>query len=696
MKKLLIKKNKLNFLKIFLLMNETLKDQKYYYQIKNIRKISENSLLKYQNERPKKDLTAQRKKSNILIPSSNTNDIKKINYFPSFNSNMSNHIVRKINSKIKMNNAIYQNLLKSNNTLEGKMLQQRPKIKIKLNSLKHNNINKNNISSEKINNEMKCKVYKISNNEKSFDKICNSSFNKNIKRKINYNIVNLNNDIFDKNNQNNEQTFKDKDLSFINYYNILQKKKLEDLSNNLENLIGNKIHSKSEHPGLNRNNENNNKVNSYYENKNSEKKIKNISNYKNKENNTNVYRKKIQRNKTYYVDTFPVSNCTTFEQNNILENINTSYNINTHFCNNLIPNKLASNRTYRFISKRSDYKNSNNESVNNNYNNKNSPILMTSYVSRKNTNSNLEANMNRNYQSDAKQRKEYINPENNNNSMLNNKANTINFLGIIKPEYKEVSYSYKKNNFSEIRNTNNFKINTPKSNNILIDCGNLEDEAHSNQDYSINLNYFTNNNENKINIDNNCITLYTNTSSQYNTVNTLNNSDKNIIKIPNRKEIDEIKVNTNESIMSNNNKKPINNYYNPQNKILVKNEIIKRRKNISSNNSNNKKLRNVITSIEYGNRNKKNMNNKDKNIILSEFDQNGKINIKVREMKNSIEKILRENSFNKVKNLNYSPSPKKWNENITYVKKNQGTHIKKIKKHNTINHIDQYPPPIPF
>ena len=93
---------------------------------------------------------------------------------------------------------------------------------------------------------------------------------------------------------------------------------------------------------------------------------------------------------------------------------------------------------------------------------------------------------------------------------------------------------------------------------------------------------------------------------------------------------------------------------------------------VSSGNSKSKKLKNVITSIEYSQRNSNNI--PDKNIILSEVDQNGKIkNIKIRQMKNSIEKVIKETSLDKKKII----SPQKWNDSITYVKKNQGTHLKK-------------------
>lgn len=69
---------------------------------------------------------------------------------------------------------------------------------------------------------------------------------------------------------------------------------------------------------------------------------------------------------------------------------------------------------------------------------------------------------------------------------------------------------------------------------------------------------------------------------------------------------------------------------------------------ITCGSSKNKKLKNVITSIEINQRNPKNI--PDKNIILSEVDQNGKINnIKIRQMKNSIEKVLKETFLDKKK-----------------------------------------------
>ena len=164
------------------------------------------------------------------------------------------------------------------------------------------------------------------------------------------------------------------------------------------------------------------------------------------------------------------------------------------------------------------------------------------------------------------------------------------------------------------------------------------------------------------------------------------------MNFPTNKEIEEINLKFPNNIIIIKNNKPFQINKLSQKQIFIRNDFMGN-KNIISNNSINKKLRNMVTSIEYSNKNnKKSYNNiGDKNIIMSEIDKNGKINIRVKEMKNSIEKILRENSFNKRRNdVNLSP------QKLTYVKKNQGTHITKIKKHNTVNIIEYYPPPIPI
>jgi hypothetical protein len=98
------------------------------------------------------------------------------------------------------------------------------------------------------------------------------------------------------------------------------------------------------------------------------------------------------------------------------------------------------------------------------------------------------------------------------------------------------------------------------------------------------------------------------------------------------------------------------------------------------------KLKNIITSINYKNNGFADNNKNEKKIILYEVDRKGKVNYKVREMKSSVEKIVRENSELKKGNkmIEYSPRTKKPGIFSLYVKKNQGTVLRKIKGKNKI------------
>ena len=101
-----------------------------------------------------------------------------------------------------------------------------------------------------------------------------------------------------------------------------------------------------------------------------------------------------------------------------------------------------------------------------------------------------------------------------------------------------------------------------------------------------------------------------------------------------------------------------------------------------------RKLKNIITSIDCKNNENDSISksNKKKNIILYELDKNGKINYKIREMKNSVEKIMNQKSNSKIKkgNKNIEASPKNIKEAFftLYVKKNQGTVLRKNKHKN--------------
>ena len=660
-------------------MNKPLESQKYNKKIKTIRKASENEMLKYRKiEHINRSDLVQRKKTKILIPPSISNEKQNLNYFPSFNSNISFTTSRKFNSKGKDNdivNSINETVLKINNIKE-KLLIQNSKIKTKMHSLKHNNIYQN-ITPDRSNKQFKINEHNdktpiIKSSDRNYFKMSDFKNIINIKKQTNFNITNLNNDkknLSNANISNSGKKNREKELSLVNYYNFMQKRNLKILSNNLNNLIVNRLESKSEIPGFNKRNEHNYRSNNdnILENVESEKDIYS----KNKLCNTNVYRKKIQRKKNYYLNSNSELNNPMLGPKIKLQNMNKSQIINQINNNNIHNNKLLTNREEKFIYKRNIQTQPSNESRSITYNNLNTSILINPFINRKKTNSNNniidKININHNYMSEDRPKKGYINTDNINNLIINNKENTINFIEVIKPEYKREENVLLNKNYSDIRYKKKYNFNTPKAKNNITTQ--VEDRGPI-QDYEniFNFNYFINTNDNKANLTNKCITLYSNMSSQYNTVNTLNNSDKNILK--------ENKMNINfkgiSNIDINKIKLPVLGNYNYQKRIYIK------RKNTDTTNSKNKKLRNVITSIEYNNINNRNNKSNEKNLILSEVDQNGKVNIRVREMKNSIEKIIRESSKNKSNtksNNSYFdfPSPKKWNKDITYVKKNQGT-----------------------
>ena len=228
-----------------------------------------------------------------------------------------------------------------------------------------------------------------------------------------------------------------------------------------------------------------------------------------------------------------------------------------------------------------------------------------------------------------------------------------------------------------------FDFNSPKNNTDLYFNNKKIINNKNNIKYYIKSNI---NNINKIinkniNLKNSYILGNSNSINDYNTLNTFNNLTTS--------------KKTNNFFNNGTNKKKQNmticedysksDYFNMNKRKLIKNSNkLLIFSNTKTNNFKPKKLKNVITSIQYK---EKNNNLNDMNIILSEFDYNGKLNIKVKQMNKSIEKVIREHSNPKMENIYNLKSPKINNDKLTYIKKNQGTHIPTIKKHNTINKI---------
>ncbi len=670
-----------------------IQEQKIFHQIKKIKKNPENNILKLQKrDMISKHIIIQRKKGNNLIPNSVQNERTNISFAKGHNKNITINVSNKRN--IISNNNNYQNLINDNNYNEEKILLERPKIRIKMNSFKHNNTRKNTISSEKNNQPIKCKVHKAKplttthSNEK-FIKFSESIIKKGIDKqnKRNYGTININkNNLFSKEKKN---VIENEDKSYINYYNMIQEKSINNLSNHLDNLIRKKILSQSQHSVYYRNN---NEINSYsfLEKVKSEKGLTKNEKIKNKNIcNTNVYRKKIQRKKNCFTNTntFSDTNYLTLDKSDIY---------------NIIKNKIPKNRKKRnfSINRNNNNYEEQNTALTNLNNNRNNSILITNsfkkeYINNKN---NIKIKTNFTNMDNIKKKNLIFN----NNENKKYKKNKINYIEIIKPDDTDNRhFSSKKFNYTNFRYKDYFHFDTPK-NNLIINTTNLtnldELTTHSKNENSLNL--IHGNDDNIVNINKKCITLYSRNTSQYNTVNTLHNSEKNIFIYKNPS----LNNNRLNRIIILNNNNDVNKKNSNSKKIFLRNILpkYKKMKNNTTNNSCNTKLRNLITSIEYSNKSNKKSEIKnyneinDKNIILSEYDQNGKVNIKVREMKKSIEKILRDNSLNKRKKNIYIPPPQKMNL-LMYVKKNQGTHIQKRKLHNNIvSRIKYYPPPIPF
>ena len=637
-----------------------MQNEKKYYSIKIIKNNTQLKLKK--KEQPNKNIIIQKEKSNLLIPV--TKEGKKPKYFHPLNQNISNHIMRKDIPKKTLTNIMSGNTLNNNNIteIEERILLQRPKVKIKLHSSKHDNLYRHTISSEKNNNNITCKVHKVKLSKSKRDGMATartSSHNNNHINNYNYRVIKQ---IDESNNYN---------LSMLNSFNTVQEKSLQILSNQLDNLIGANKGLRSDlsfHKTININDNLSKDINN-------EPNMKCIFNY-NSKCKTNVYRRKLKRkinnltNKVNFLDLDFKNNLNEKNKSNILEKKQHSF---------LPYNNQITNRTYKISSlKKSNQKQNKPEFTPKNIdsgrimNNQNNLVSMTSSDFTQNI-----AKLNFNYLNSKFFDKDHLkNGSNNNNLIINNKANTINFMEKYEPENNEEENTVANKKYLTLINNKfsyKYSYNTPKLNEPVIYSKNTEEETQSNENTK-NYNYkkqYDNKNKAKVN---QYATIYSN-SSQFNTINTLNNSNNNILTSGCQKKT-EAKIKNKRNIIVKN-----------KNKNLNLNDICNnQRLFISSNNSKNRKLKHVITSIE-GNRNNKN----NKNIILSEVDQNGKINnIRIKLMKNSIEKVMKQNYIEKKNNEDIFTSPQKWNQKLTYIKKNQGTHLRPMKKYNTINNINNY------
>ena len=682
-------------------MNQNKLQTNFYQKKRNI-KSNKNIKAHIDNPLNKKyskktiNIILKRKKLHLLSPPQFSNNPKISAYIKPPKKEISNRISREKdlynirNQKLFEDNINYNTLDEIN---EYKYLLQRPKVNIRINSTKHN---KNTISSEKNNNPIKYKIHKLKPKNLKFQENSVISPSESIStvnnNKISYNIFNSIQNSFESSETNFSR--KKREYSSLNYYfNIVQEKSLNKLNNNIENIIKGQNYTNSfntttkKYSYLNKNN-NIKKINKY-ENKSN----KNIKCNKIKIYNKILYLKKIQWINDNFSGTF--SDINTLEKDKFTGKKNNSKYIydNKTKLDFFSNNKTFDDITYNYETPNKSDFNSNNIKVYEEMNSikKNSSIFVPTPI----------------YPwPNISTKKDYIRIENyNNNLMINNsnKSDTIDFIEGIE-NYCHLDNIKKVNNNNSKINRNSlltskklYNFNTPKSSTIIIGNKNNKSKNNTNKiNYYIKNNYNNklkktlncniNNKTNKNipknankNININHSLGYSNSITDYNTINTMNSSENKIENYFNFKDINDKKI-QNMTIYEDYIKP---NYFNLNKKIYLnhKKDILTPINSLKP-----KKLKNVITSIQYRNLNNSS-NLSDANIILSEYDYNGKLNIKVKKMKKSIEKVIKENSSKKDKSLIFSNIPNISNEVLTYIKKNQGIYIPKITKYNTINKI---------
>ena len=658
------------------------KKKRNFQRNKNIRPNKNISLIIPKSNFPNINLF-QKKNLHLFSPISNSTNQKISASIKSFHQGLPNknkNTISFLNSNT-LNNNIYDNILNYNTISEitnDNLLLERPKVNIRVHSTKHNDINRNTISSEKNNSPIKYKIHRIkpknlkySENSVFTPSQSRSTINQN---KINYSLINSIQNSFDSTDTN--VTNKNKEYAYINhYYNIMQEKSLKTLNNNIENLIKEQtskvntitrnnlylnklnIHNKI----LNKNKNNNNSINHY-------KKI--------------VYKRKIQRKKNNYSDIF--SELTFLNSDKESEkkymNKNNNFSNNKRNLDKFTFNGFKNTNTcdiisynYQTPSKSEIFSNNGIDFDGIHYSNKHSSILIPtfSYHGPK-----------------IRKNKEFIKIENFNNNLIinnSNKGNTINFLEPIITEnkipYEDIGQNYSsQSKFNSVLFQKSFDFNSTKNStsNIMIkkkieeNNKNLINYYKKKNRNKINKTINSNNiskNDNKNNTLNNNRLIYSTNFSDYNTINDFKLQKYFKFKKTITNNLSECKKSNQENI-------------NPD-KHSSKQELLNK-KDIRFNKFKPKKLKNVVTSIQCKSKIKDN-DNDDKNIILSEFDNNGKLNVKVKKLKKSIEKVLKENPNRKIKNIYYLGFNKTPNETLKYVKKNQGTHISKTKKNDNNN-----------
>ena len=625
---------KLNYCKV------KINDKKY----KTLKRENQNNKLEI--KKPTK-ISSEFNNNKILSPSTNNINKNKSNLNPlkgGLAFSRQNRYYKKINYEDKIN---YTSL--HNNLKEDDKMMEKPKIKVKINK-KHNskaNATSSHEHSKAINTNMD-KINQIDKNEKSllFNSSCLENMIKQHRRnRQNFHFLSSVQNSFESTDLHINN--KNKNMSYLDDNNLSYEKKLKILTNTIENLINIRNNIKKEYyakenakvdksnSNENENPMNNKIINKYDDLKNGNYLYENKKFYKNKlkKNNNryevfNLLNLKLNNNNLFSKGEYNPKDLLSLTQKNINHSNSMKAfdkDISLYSKLNVIKRNLR-NKNYSSLYSPPNY------------------LLQTTYQKKLVKNHSIKMDKNEVINKTSNLENLITKEDYANNNYTNSMKNLNNSL-----------YNYKYN-FMTMSKSNSFNLSRFPENRLVEIESKYDNKLNSNLD-SIDKKYYHN----------------------YSKSNLITNFNK---------EKEDTKY-TLEQVSDNNYSTTASFYYNKNNSNNnINNSILNNHKKIHPTNSEHH-LKNIITSIDYRNpnpnfNNPNNLFKKDKinkNIVLYEIDRDGKLNYKVREITNSVEKIVQNtsNSRKKKRIIDISPKIDQELEQFAsiYVKKNQGTVLRK-------------------
>ena len=378
--------------------------------------------IKYNNENNKKHIIVKRRNKNQTKGKG-----EELSFLEFQKLNIFNNTTSKIDDKRRINNYNFND----------KMSLNIPKVKINLFTINHNNKKSITISSEKNNKPIICKVHK-SKTKKTLKKRNMILDISQYKKNLNNNSIQLKKISFDNNikNGNQEDKNENKNMSYTDYFNIVQQNNLKILNNHVDNLINKKNLTKL---NLHSNYKNEGKVNYNVRNKENNNNNRIINDYTFKITKPNIYKKKSISQKYSFSKTSTHKN-TISDISNLTTAQKMSNKIEPKIYNKLIKNRLKNEKIIKYIPNRNIIRNKHTTDL---FNTFNSNFINYSYNSTSTLSKNNLTHINQNTEQNNKNPEELLKKDMNiyNNNYyiynyINKNNNSFNFYKNEKQKFK--------------------------------------------------------------------------------------------------------------------------------------------------------------------------------------------------------------------------------------------------------------------